>query len=143
MVKAEKHFSGTVNQKALIVKEGRILLQRFPDTDPYLKGKWDMPGGRLNIGESPEEGLKREVREEIGAEIKIGAVAAGGVYKNFGGVTNFFLIYYADIQDGNKPLVMQKDEVAEVKWVDEKDLFEMPIVFPEYKEALRKVLNRK
>ena len=137
----EKHFFGTVNQKALIRKNGQVLLQRFPDLDKNLKGKWDMPGGRLNAGESPEEGLKREVREEIGAEIEVYSVAATGVYTNFGGVTNFFIIYYAGLKNEKSAFVMQKEQVAEIKWVYEKDLFEMPIVFPEYKEALRKVLG--
>ena len=41
-----------------------VLLARR-GIEPY-KGMWDLPGGFLNNGEHPEEGLKRELREELG-----------------------------------------------------------------------------
>ena len=43
-------------------------------------GNWEPPGGVLELDESIHEGLRREVREETGAEIEIGALT--GVYKN-------------------------------------------------------------
>ena len=69
--KGEKHFVGQVNQKALIRKAGKILLIQYPKRDKKVGGRWDMPGGRLNLGEKALAGLKREVFEEIGAEIHV------------------------------------------------------------------------
>ena len=43
-------------------------------------GHWEPPGGVLELDETIEEGLRREVREEIGAEIEVGPLT--GVYKN-------------------------------------------------------------
>lgn len=43
-------------------------------------GKWEPPGGVLELDETIEDGLRREVREETGAEIEIGPLT--GVYKN-------------------------------------------------------------
>src|SRR5205807_2605215 len=43
-------------------------------------GHWEPPGGVLELDETIEEGLRREVREETGAEIEIGPLT--GVYKN-------------------------------------------------------------
>jgi ADP-ribose pyrophosphatase YjhB (NUDIX family) len=43
-------------------------------------GRWEPPGGVLELDETIEDGLRREVREEIGAEIEVGPLT--GVYKN-------------------------------------------------------------
>src|SRR6476646_10541266 len=43
-------------------------------------GDWEPPGGVLELDETIEEGLRREVREEVGADIQVGPLT--GVYKN-------------------------------------------------------------
>lgn len=37
----------------------------------FLKGKWEFPGGKVEEGESDEDALKREIKEELSSEIKI------------------------------------------------------------------------
>jgi ADP-ribose pyrophosphatase YjhB (NUDIX family) len=54
---------------ALIFDRGRILLVER-GTEP-LKGYWSLPGGVLDVGETLEEGVRREVREETGLEINV------------------------------------------------------------------------
>lgn len=55
---------------AVIEKEGMVLIARkpFPFKNPY----WEFPGGKAEEGETLEECLKREIREELGIEIKVG-----------------------------------------------------------------------
>jgi 8-oxo-dGTP diphosphatase len=57
---------------AVIVKDGRVLLvkRRY---EP-LAGRWSIPGGTLELGETLETGVAREMREETGLEIEIGPV---------------------------------------------------------------------
>lgn len=46
---------------------GEIYLQRRPDWKDIQPGKWDTAvGGHIDYGETPEEALRREVREELG-----------------------------------------------------------------------------
>src|SRR3989338_1466651 len=57
-----------VGVKALIVQNNKDLLLKRSTRQDYhhLDGMWDIPGGRIEIGEEPEEGLSREVKEETG-----------------------------------------------------------------------------
>jgi 8-oxo-dGTP diphosphatase len=54
--------------QALVEVDGRVLLGRRAD-DPSA-GLWDIPGGFLDEGEHPLDGLRRELREETGLEIE-------------------------------------------------------------------------
>jgi len=57
--------------KSLILKDGSILVLRRRKDDAHRPDQWDIPGGRLEPGENPFLGLKREVREETGLDIEI------------------------------------------------------------------------
>jgi len=50
---------------------GRVLIAERP-AGKFIAGWWEFPGGKLEFGESPEEGLAREVREELGIEVEVG-----------------------------------------------------------------------
>ena len=57
--------------KSFIVDGGKLLIvKRSPDED-HAPGAWGLPGGGLEPGESPFDGLKREIMEETGLEIEI------------------------------------------------------------------------
>ena len=55
---------------AIIVKEAEVLATRRGYGE--WKGWWEFPGGKVEAGESPQEALKREIREELDAEIEVG-----------------------------------------------------------------------
>ena len=54
---------------ALIDTDNRILLAQRPE-GKQLAGLWEFPGGKVEAGERPEETLIRELREELGIEVK-------------------------------------------------------------------------
>jgi 8-oxo-dGTP diphosphatase len=61
-----------ISVKALIADEaGQILLLKRAHDDPHRPGEWEVPGGRLEAGETQIEGLHRQVREETDLRIRI------------------------------------------------------------------------
>lgn len=52
---------------ALVDPDGRVLLAQRPEGKAHA-GLWEFPGGKVEAGESPEQALVRELREELGIE---------------------------------------------------------------------------
>jgi len=59
---------------ALIDADGRVLIAQRPQ-GKQLAGLWEFPGGKVEPGETPEECLIRELREEIGVETQAACLA--------------------------------------------------------------------
>lgn len=57
----------------VLFREGRLMLCRRPE-GKELAGKWEFPGGKLEEGESPEQALERELREELAIDVRVGRV---------------------------------------------------------------------
>ena len=57
---------------AIIFREGKVLcVQRLNNTREYISLKWEFPGGKVEVGESREEALVREIREELSVDIEV------------------------------------------------------------------------
>lgn len=74
-------------------------------------GRWEPPGGVLELEETIEDGLRREVREETGAEIEVGPLT--GVYKNMPRAI-VALVFRCELV--RAPL-RESAEASEVSWV--------------------------
>lgn len=92
---------------AVIERDGYYLLAHRADI-PW----WNLPGGGLEYGETLEEGLAREIREEIGAAIQI--VRLAGVYSKpqKREVVFTFLCHLAP----GSPAPGPSDEISQVAW---------------------------
>jgi 8-oxo-dGTP pyrophosphatase MutT (NUDIX family) len=111
-------------------REGRILLQRRADD-----GRWNLPAGAIDPGESPDEAVVREVREETGLEVR--PVRVAGV---FGGRDGFrhrypngdeveFTAIVFECEAVGGALQAEDDETAELGWFH---LDERPALSIEY-----------
>ena len=102
----------------LLDERGRVLLGRR-GIEPAL-GLWDTPGGFTAPGESLEECVRRELREEAGVEIEVGrlVVTVPDEYGNTGEMTvNAF--YECRIVSGDP---QPDDDVAELRWFEPDEL---------------------
>ena len=61
-----------IGVRAIIYKDGKLLAVRHKSKDGTPKDFWAIPGGGLDPGESLEDGLKREIEEELGVSITPG-----------------------------------------------------------------------
>ena len=66
----------TVVVAAAIERDGRYLAARRTKPD-WAAGRWEFPGGKVEPGESEADALAREIREELGVEIAVGARVPG------------------------------------------------------------------
>jgi 8-oxo-dGTP diphosphatase len=71
---------------ALVDVDGRVLLARRPE-GKKMAGLWEFPGGKLNVGETPEQALIRELKEELGIDVTAACLApfafASHAYEGF------------------------------------------------------------
>lgn len=65
---------------AVMVSEGAVLLARRPQGD-RLVGHWELPGGKIEPGETAEECLARELAEECGIEASVGELFAESMHR--------------------------------------------------------------
>jgi 8-oxo-dGTP diphosphatase len=93
-----------VSAYALIHDSGRILLCRLSKEVPRWEGRWTLPGGGLDFGESPEDAVVREVGEETGYQVRVKSLAAIDSIHDTSGSEDFHgirIIYHADVVGGH------------------------------------------
>ncbi len=98
----------------IIERAGRVLLARRRDI-----GWWNLPGGGLEAGETVDEGLRREVREEMCVEIEIVRLVGGYSKPQKDEVVITFL---CRLPAGQESLVGTSDEVSEIGWFEPREL---------------------
>lgn len=120
-------------QKAFIVNDGKILLVKKSKDDPSHPNEWEIPGGRIEFGETIDEHIKREVMEEVGIDIipkepfaiwtwimkrgedEIQVIAVG----RYCDAVNL------DVNDHNR---VSDDYLADIEWVDIDKVFSYPLI---------------
>jgi len=104
---------------------GRILLVRHrPERGGYWQGKWICPGGQLELGETIEEGIKREVEEETSLEIDLISPLSpfDRVVRSEDGKVSLHVIYidYLARVAGGKLKV--GSDIGEARWVEKEEI---------------------
>lgn len=112
-----------VSAVALIDPDGRVLLAQRPD-GKSMAGLWEFPGGKVEVGETPEEALIRELHEELGIDTWSSCLApltfASHAYEDF----HLLMPLFACRRWNGTP---QSKEGQALKWVKAQDLKNFPM----------------
>ena len=112
-----------VSACALVDADGRVLIAQRPE-GKQLAGMWEFPGGKVEPGETPEECLVRELREELGIETQIPCLApltfASHTYDDF----HLLMPLYVCRRFTGIP---QPHAAQELKWVKPRQMRDYPM----------------
>lgn len=125
---------------ALLIKDGLILIARRNAND-RLANKWEFPGGKVEEGETPEECLRREMREEFDIEVDVGDFFTESIYHYEHG-SIMLLAYFTSWKSGEISPAVHDD----ISWVTPEQLgnydfapADIPIVNKLYIEMKNKI----
>lgn len=103
-------------------KNGDILLQKRTANKRRNPNKWAKTGGQVDSGESAEEAIFREVKEELGIEIPQEQIKVVEIRKSDDKNKRFAYNFIFVVNYKINEYTLQKDEVAEVKYVSIEDM---------------------
>ena len=95
----------------IIINQNKILIGKRKDKD-IGGGKWEFPGGKIEVGETNSEALERELYEELGISVKIGKELMNyeHMFK-----TTIYNISFMEIIDYDGEI--RNNAHSEIKWV--------------------------
>ena len=103
----------------------KVFLPKRASTKKFLPGVFELPGGHIEYGEDIEEGLIREVREELNKEITLGEPFAVFTYINeVKGSHSVEVIYFAQFIGGIDDLKINPEDHSTYEWLSEAEVRE-------------------
>jgi 8-oxo-dGTP diphosphatase len=108
----------------------KIFLPKRADTKKFLPGIYELVGGHIDFGENIVEGLKREIREELEMEVRIGDPFAVFDYTNpIKGSHSAEIIYFATLLGSPDGIVLHPEDHSGAVWIAKDEMHQ--IVSPE------------
>ncbi|HSA06217.1 MAG TPA: (deoxy)nucleoside triphosphate pyrophosphohydrolase [Candidatus Gastranaerophilales bacterium] len=109
----------------IIIKDNKILIAKRK-TGKCIGASWEFPGGKLEAGETLEECLKRELKEELNFDVEVKEFVASS--KFFCGNKEIELIAYRVIHLSGELIIYEHEEV---KWVNPIELIKYDFTLPD------------
>lgn len=101
----------------------KVFLPKRAVTKKFLPGVYELPGGHIDFGEDPVEGLKREIDEEFGMQSRIGDPFFVFTYTNeVKGSHSIEVIYFAQFLNEPSSITLNPEDHSEYGWFAEAEL---------------------
>lgn len=118
----------------IINPKGEILLGKRERNMPLYPDYWGLPGGLIEYGETIEEAIKRELKEELDVDSKL--IKYGKPYLSLPSkkyrIQDISIVVYCKIKGPPKP----KDETSEIRWFKPKEIRKMDLAY-DHKKILK------
>lgn len=101
----------------------KVFLPKRAETKKFLPGVFELPGGHIDFGEDMIEGLKREIKEELGMNAEIGDPFAAFTYRNeIKGSHSVEVIFFARFIDQIEQVQINPEDHSEFGWFSEGEI---------------------
>lgn len=122
---------------AFIHRESKLLVAKRAESKKFLPGKFELIGGHTEFGETLQESLLREVKEEIHIDIVVGDPFYAFTYLAAAGEEHVVEIdFFATLQDPHQEIYLNPEDHSEFRWITEKEADE---IFPADDEELKAI----
>ena len=85
--------SGQLTQRFPVSIKGVVFIEEKVVLLQNERDEWELPGGKLELGETPEQCLVREIQEELGLSANVSAILDSWVYHIYDGVDVLIVTY--------------------------------------------------
>jgi 8-oxo-dGTP diphosphatase len=124
-VSPKREYPGApvVGVGGVVIRDGRALLIKR-GSEP-LKDQWSIPGGTLELGESIQEGVRRELLEETGIEVRVGELIEvfDRIFRDAAGEIQYHFVIVDYLCEAINGEARAASDVTDVAWVNEEDLW--------------------
>lgn len=100
----------------VVISDGRVLLVRRGG--PPLQGQWSIPGGILEVGETLIEGVRRELAEETGIDVRVRTLIEvfERIERDPSGKAQYHFVVLDYLCDAVRGIARAGSDVSEVAW---------------------------
>jgi mutator protein MutT len=138
-VSPKREYPGApvVGVGGVVIRDGRALLIKRGSAP--LKDQWSIPGGTLELGESIQEGVRRELLEETGIEVRVGELIEvfDRIFRDDAGKIQYHFVIVDYLCEAISGEARAASDVTDVAWVNEEDLWNYKLT-----EAATRVIRK-